>query len=71
MNENRYLFSFTLAEADQLAAYAQDRDQGATAGWYFGNREVFEARHKRILEELDLQRQIPKERKAPNTEGNL
>jgi len=46
-------FEFTLEEAHQLRAYAQARDQGMDAGWYYGNKGRFEQRHERILAELN------------------
>ena len=40
----------TKAMLNQLRAYVTDRDR---EGWYYGNKQQFEARHKAILEWLD------------------
>lgn len=56
-----YAFHFTPAEADQLASYVSQRDQGHESGWYYGNKEQFEKRHKRITEELQKRSALGKE----------
>jgi hypothetical protein len=53
-----YSFNFTIAEANQLAAYVESRDEGNHAGWYYGDPDKFQSRHRRILEELELRREI-------------
>jgi hypothetical protein len=44
---------FSLAEVLQLLSYARARDEGDDAGWYYGDKDAFEARHKRIIDRLD------------------
>ena len=50
---NRYPLYFTRAEIVQLRAYAENRDEGDDAGWYYGNKRTFETRHAQILLEID------------------
>lgn len=38
-----------IAHINQLLAYVENRDR---EGWYYGNREQFEKRHREILEFL-------------------
>ena len=40
----------TPAEARQILAYCDDRDQGEGAGWYYGSKRSFEKRHRSIKE---------------------
>lgn len=42
------------AEIQQLLSYLEERDSGSDAGWFFGNREAFESRHKSLREKLIL-----------------
>ena len=37
----------------QIRAYVIDRDEGNKGGWYYGIKEVFERRHKKILDFLE------------------
>lgn len=41
----------THAMATQLRAYINARDQ---EGWYYGNKEQFEARHLKLIAALDM-----------------
>lgn len=43
---------FTTAELHQIMSYLGDRDNGLRPGWYFGNKEQFENRHKSIMEKV-------------------
>jgi Domain of unknown function (DUF4224) len=40
----------TLAEARQLLAYAEDRNEAG--GWYYGSKKSFDKRHESIMEIL-------------------
>lgn len=42
--------SLTRTQIEQLIAYCEERE---TVKWYYGNREQFEKRHKRIVEYLN------------------
>lgn len=37
----------------QIRSYVIDRDRGDNYGWYYGMKEVFEKRHKKILKFLE------------------
>lgn len=41
----------------QLISYVEHRDTGYDSGWYYGNKEQFEARHNELLRLLERERQ--------------
>ena len=43
----------TKAEAQQLLAYVNSRDQGEIAGWYYSPKKDFERRHASLKEILE------------------
>jgi hypothetical protein len=49
----KYKIEFTKAEINQLKGYAEERDRGEDYGWYYGNKEQFEKRHKEILRKFE------------------
>ena len=62
-----YNLYFTKTELKQLLNYLVDRDNGNSAGWYYGNKLQFEKRHfeiqtriERILDEIEETKPITK-----------
>lgn len=55
MSAKKRTYEFTDAEADQLYSYAKAREYD---GWYSGNRDHFEQRHKGIMAEF-LRHSLP------------
>ena len=53
MSQPKVLIPFTLAETTQLLEYVLDRDRGDGCGWYYGNKEQFEARHSSIIDKIN------------------
>lgn len=43
-------YTLTEAESDHVFTCLEARDQGQDAGWYYGDKQQFENRHKRLLE---------------------
>ena len=41
---------WTLAELNQLLSYIENRDR---EGWYYGNKEQFENRHRVIKQKIE------------------
>ena len=50
---------FTKTQLRQLLAYVNDRDDGMSPGWYYGNRKQFEKRHAEILRMIEAELRKP------------
>jgi hypothetical protein len=50
MRRKKITVELTEAELDQLRQYIHERDCGENRGWYYGNKEHFENRHKHLTD---------------------
>lgn len=53
MSTRSFSVRLSRGEIEQMLWYVVDREQGNDAGWYVGNKESFEARHRSIKEKLE------------------